>query len=401
MNNVYNGNPSKIIISLLLCFLNIVFVNFNITFFKSNLFFLNNYLITSEHIKQIIIFNIKSYDQQNYLYILYSFLNIFFSILYYKLYNYIFSKIILSLNFLIKLNFMLSLANIIVKNSNEYVSYFYYFNYIFILTIVNTVIISIIAFIKINIFFTNINQKIDNYLFNSLSCIAGIYYFIFIYNEFQSFNLINIFYYIFIIYLVVMLTFNFGLHLRLKSIHIFYPFSFGFVISFYLIYKKSFSDSEIFLLNLYTYYYINHITNNDNSKNIYTFYINNLIKNSLPILISYNFSENNNSYNLSHSLFFSLSLLALNLLNSFFIKDKSFVKIYKKNDSYFYANNKLFIEKNCPICIEDYQINDNIVIVNCNHVFHKKCFDDWLLFKNICPVCRNFDIESTKNSIFS
>ena len=53
------------------------------------------------------------------------------------------------------------------------------------------------------------------------------------------------------------------------------------------------------------------------------------------------------------------------------------------------------INDNCSICLEDYKKNDKCVRINCSHIFHKKCLNEW--FKNRidkseelnCPLCRN------------
>jgi len=50
---------------------------------------------------------------------------------------------------------------------------------------------------------------------------------------------------------------------------------------------------------------------------------------------------------------------------------------------------------NCSICLENYKKNDKCVRLNCSHIFHKKCLNEW--FKNridkseelTCPLCRN------------
>ena len=44
-------------------------------------------------------------------------------------------------------------------------------------------------------------------------------------------------------------------------------------------------------------------------------------------------------------------------------------------------------EDDCPICFESL-VNDEIIITECNHTFHKKCIDKWLKIKNICPICK-------------
>ena len=44
---------------------------------------------------------------------------------------------------------------------------------------------------------------------------------------------------------------------------------------------------------------------------------------------------------------------------------------------------------NCCICLDD--ILSNIKTTKCNHIFHKKCINNWLKEKNECPLCREFN----------
>ena len=43
----------------------------------------------------------------------------------------------------------------------------------------------------------------------------------------------------------------------------------------------------------------------------------------------------------------------------------------------------------CPICQSNYESNDKVRHLKCNHVFHSECIDKWLLENSYtCPVCR-------------
>mmetsp|Transcript_9891 Transcript_9891/g.14874 ORF Transcript_9891/g.14874 Transcript_9891/m.14874 type:complete len:199 (+) Transcript_9891:92-688(+) len=48
--------------------------------------------------------------------------------------------------------------------------------------------------------------------------------------------------------------------------------------------------------------------------------------------------------------------------------------------------------KQCPICIDEYQIGDDICSSpnkkECTHKFHVECMTEWLLKHNNCPLCR-------------
>ena len=42
----------------------------------------------------------------------------------------------------------------------------------------------------------------------------------------------------------------------------------------------------------------------------------------------------------------------------------------------------------CPVCLEDFGVNQKVCLVSCNHMFHENCIVQWLRQKNTCPLCR-------------
>ena len=79
------------------------------------------------------------------------------------------------------------------------------------------------------------------------------------------------------------------------------------------------------------------------------------------------------------------------------------VKVTLTHDQF----NKLFCEKiseyniekyksDCNICMDEYKVDDVIVKLGCNHIFHKDCIYNWLCNERItCPVCRKDTREIT------
>ena len=51
------------------------------------------------------------------------------------------------------------------------------------------------------------------------------------------------------------------------------------------------------------------------------------------------------------------------------------------------ANKKLHIKCECPICLEDIELDTCIYDTYCNHNFHKECLYRWKNIKYSCPIC--------------
>ena len=42
----------------------------------------------------------------------------------------------------------------------------------------------------------------------------------------------------------------------------------------------------------------------------------------------------------------------------------------------------------CSICISNFKKNNYISILECSHLFHEKCINEWTKYKSECPICR-------------
>ena len=46
------------------------------------------------------------------------------------------------------------------------------------------------------------------------------------------------------------------------------------------------------------------------------------------------------------------------------------------------------VENTCPVCKDEFNVNDECLLMPCNHHFHCDCLLPWLKERNSCPVCR-------------
>lgn len=68
-------------------------------------------------------------------------------------------------------------------------------------------------------------------------------------------------------------------------------------------------------------------------------------------------------------------------INIKILKNTNEIGIIKKN----YCNDNY-----CSICLKKISINNNFKLLDkCNHGFHIKCINNWLVNNNTCPKCRH------------
>jgi hypothetical protein len=53
------------------------------------------------------------------------------------------------------------------------------------------------------------------------------------------------------------------------------------------------------------------------------------------------------------------------------------------------------INELCTICQYDTKPDEDVIMTECKHFFHKDCIDEWIKFKAECPVCK-MEIKVTK-----
>ncbi|GAU24475.1 hypothetical protein TSUD_319520 [Trifolium subterraneum] len=58
-----------------------------------------------------------------------------------------------------------------------------------------------------------------------------------------------------------------------------------------------------------------------------------------------------------------------------------------------------FVATDCPICLGEFMDGEKVrVLPKCNHGFHVKCIDKWLLSHSSCPTCRQSLLQHPSNS---
>uniref|UniRef100_A0A2N9IFM7 RING-type E3 ubiquitin transferase n=1 Tax=Fagus sylvatica TaxID=28930 RepID=A0A2N9IFM7_FAGSY len=59
-----------------------------------------------------------------------------------------------------------------------------------------------------------------------------------------------------------------------------------------------------------------------------------------------------------------------------------------KQRKYVFAIESLPDLEPCCICQEEYAVGDDLGALDCGHDFHTNCIKQWLMQKNLCPICK-------------
>lgn len=60
------------------------------------------------------------------------------------------------------------------------------------------------------------------------------------------------------------------------------------------------------------------------------------------------------------------------------IKTEKFEKVKNKND-----------DNECCICKDEFEIDSEVTTLECGHLLHSKCIEEWAKYQAKCPICRN------------
>ena len=82
------------------------------------------------------------------------------------------------------------------------------------------------------------------------------------------------------------------------------------------------------------------------------------------------------------------------------LNDEQFNKL--KTISIYSDNLEHYVQKQCNICMDHYKLEDTLIQLYCNHLFHKTCIREWLCKEKVtCPVCRKDMRELDYNELKS
>lgn len=57
------------------------------------------------------------------------------------------------------------------------------------------------------------------------------------------------------------------------------------------------------------------------------------------------------------------------------------------------------INESCVVCLDDFELNTTVKLLNCRHAYHPRCIDIWLMQSDKCPLC-NADAIKNKKRIY-
>ncbi|XP_042019823.1 E3 ubiquitin ligase BIG BROTHER-related-like [Salvia splendens] len=61
------------------------------------------------------------------------------------------------------------------------------------------------------------------------------------------------------------------------------------------------------------------------------------------------------------------------------------------------STSNLIIDR-CVICQVEYEVGENLVSLQCDHLYHSECISKWLQINKICPICNNEVCTATSSN---
>ena len=67
---------------------------------------------------------------------------------------------------------------------------------------------------------------------------------------------------------------------------------------------------------------------------------------------------------------------------------KNIKKETTKNTKYTkYKLHTDFYDNECIICLENMTAGEDIILIDCGHLYHANCLVEWFKKKTVCPIC--------------
>ncbi|VVC26822.1 Hypothetical protein CINCED_3A005516 [Cinara cedri] len=63
------------------------------------------------------------------------------------------------------------------------------------------------------------------------------------------------------------------------------------------------------------------------------------------------------------------------------------------------SQEQLDLKLQCSVCWEDFKIDEKVMKLVCDHMFHKECIVPWLELHGTCPICRKYLADEGLNSM--
>lgn len=76
------------------------------------------------------------------------------------------------------------------------------------------------------------------------------------------------------------------------------------------------------------------------------------------------------------------------------LSEETILKLMKQQKHESTAVESALDSEPCCICQEEYVDGDNVGVLNCGHDFHTDCVKQWLMQKNLCPICKTTGLQS-------
>jgi hypothetical protein len=114
---------------------------------------------------------------------------------------------------------------------------------------------------------------------------------------------------------------------------------------------------------------------------IYVYYIINTIIYYITVFITFIYYK---YFPISVLIYYGITLI-INVINNIY----ELYVYYNKIRSIIYKSDIIlpFNQTDCIICINNFNNNDILIKLNCNHYFHKECISNWFIYRPHCPIC--------------